>query len=238
MSGFEALAIFASFAGGAVAAITGFGIGSLITPLLASRLGMRLAVPAVAIPHAFGTALRFFLMRKSLDRRVMLTFGVASAIGGLTGAILQIWLAGRILTIILGILLVFSGLTGLFGVKLRFSRRGAYVAGAASGVLGGLVGNQGGIRAGALMGFEVSKEAFVATSTAVGLIVDGVRVPVYLASSGRELLSIWPLVAMCTVAVIAGTFAGRTVLGRIDEEMFRKLVSGLILALGIWLLVA
>lgn len=238
MTGFEALAIAASFAGGAVAAISGFGIGSLITPLLAARLGMRLAVPAVAIPHAFGTAVRFYLLRKNLDRRVMLTFGVASALGGLTGAILQIWLTGRILTIILGILLVFSGLTGLLGIKLRFSRRGAYVAGATSGVLGGLVGNQGGIRAGALMGFEVSKEAFVATSTAVGLIVDGVRVPIYLASSGRELLSIWPLVAMCTVAVILGTFAGRMLLGKIDEETFRKLVSGLILALGIWLLVA
>lgn len=235
---FETLAVAASFFGGAVASISGFGIGSIITPLLASRLGMGLAVPAVAIPHAAGTALRFFLLRQSLDRRILLTFGVASAIGGLAGAIMQMWMRGRILTIILAILLIFSGLTGLFGIKLQFRRRTAYVAGALSGMLGGLVGNQGGIRAGAMMGFDVSRHAFVATSTAVGLIVDGARVPVYLYHSGGELLSIWKLVAMMTAGVIAGTFAGRAVLGYLNEELFRRVVSGLILALGIWLLVS
>jgi uncharacterized protein len=235
---FEALAIVASFAGGAVASISGFGIGSIITPLLASRHGMALAVPAVAIPHVAGTALRFFLLRKNLDRRVLLTFGLASAAGGLAGAIMQIWMRGRVLTIILAILLIFSGITGLLAVKLQFRRRTALAAGAVSGILGGLVGNQGGIRAGAMMGFNVSKEAFVATSTAVGLIVDGARVPVYLFHSGVQLLSIWKLIAMMTAAVIAGTFAGRAVLGYLNEEMFRRVVSGLILALGIWLLVA
>lgn len=235
---FETLAVAASFFGGAVASISGFGIGSIVTPLLASRLGMGLAVPAVAIPHAAGTALRFFLLRQSLDRRILLTFGVASAIGGLAGAIMQMWMRGRVLTIILAVLLIFSGLTGLLGIKLEFRRRTAYVAGALSGVLGGLVGNQGGIRAGAMMGFNVSKEAFVATSTAVGLIVDGARVPVYLYHSGAELLSIWKLVAMMTAGVIAGTFAGRAVLGYLNEELFRRVVSGLILALGIWLLVS
>jgi uncharacterized membrane protein YfcA len=89
-----------------------------------------------------------------------------------------------------------------------------------------------------MMGFHVSKEAFVATSTAVGLIVDGARVPVYLFHSGAQLLSIWQLIAMMTAAVIAGTFAGRAVLGYLNEEMFRRLVSGLILALGVWLLAA
>lgn len=235
---FETLAVAASFFGGAVASISGFGIGSIVTPLLASRLGMGLAVPAVAIPHAAGTALRFFLLRQSLDRRILLTFGVASAIGGLAGAIMQMWMRGRVLTIILAVLLIFSGLTGLLGIKLEFRRRTAYVAGALSGVLGGLVGNQGGIRAGAMMGFNVSKEAFVATSTAVGLIVDGARVPVYLYHSGAELLSIWKLVAMMTAAVIAGTFAGRAVLGHLNEETFRRVVSGLILVLGVWLLVS
>jgi len=235
---FEALAIAAAFFGGAVASISGFGIGSIITPLLATRLGMGLAVPAVAIPHVAGTALRFFLLRKNLDRRVLLTFGLASAIGGLAGAIMQIWMRGRVLTVILAILLIFSGITGLAGIKLQFRRRTAYVAGALSGVLGGLVGNQGGIRAGAMMGFNVSKEAFVATSTAVGLIVDGARVPVYLWNAGRELLSIWELVALMTLAVVAGTFAGRAVLGHLNEETFRRVVSGLILALGVWLLVS
>jgi hypothetical protein len=50
--------------------------------------------------------------------------------------------------------------------------------GAVSGVLGSLVGNQGGIRSLAMLGFDVPRRAFVATATAVGLIVDGARLPV------------------------------------------------------------
>ncbi len=233
---FELVAVLAAFFGGAVAAISGFGIGSILTPLLAVRLGTKVAVAAVSVPHVAGTALRFFLMRKSLDRRILVTFGIASAFGGLIGALLNNWIGGRILTIILAVLLIFSGIVGLLGIALRFSRRTAYAAGALSGVLGGLVGNQGGIRAGAMFGFEVPKEAFVATSTAVGLIVDGARVPVYLFTQGEALLRIWPLIAITTAAVIAGTVAGRAALGKLNEETFRRVVSGLIAALGIWLL--
>jgi len=37
---------------GSVAAVSGFGVGSLLTPVLALRVGTKLAVAAVAIPHA------------------------------------------------------------------------------------------------------------------------------------------------------------------------------------------
>lgn len=233
---FELAVALASFAGGLIAALAGFGIGSIITPLLAMRYGMSLAVPMVAIPHVLGTAIRFWFLRKSLDRHVLMTFGITSALGGLTGAILQIWIGGRVLALILASLLIFAGITGLAGITLRFGRKTAMVAGALSGLLGGLVGNQGGIRAGAMLGYNVSKEAFVATSTAVGLFIDGMRVPVYLLSAGRQLLSVWPTVAIAAVGVVAGTYAGRLVLGRIEEATFKRVVSGLILLLGVSML--
>ncbi len=235
---FPILVALASLFGGAVASIAGFGIGSILTPLLATKLGMKLAVAAVAIPHVTGTAIRFWLLRRSLDRRVLLTFGIASAAGGLAGALLHNWFGGRVLTIILAILLLFSGGMNLFGVTLRFSHGVAYVAGALSGLLGGLVGNQGGIRAGAMTGFDVPKEAFVATSTAVGLIVDGARLPVYLWTEGRELFDVRMIIAIATAGVIAGTLFGRVMLGRLDERLFRRVVALLIIALGVWLLVS
>jgi hypothetical protein len=233
---FELLLAVASFSGGVVASLAGFGIGSLITPLLAARYGMKLAVAMVAIPHVAGTALRFWFLRKSLDRSVLLTFGVTSALGGLTGAVLHSRVGGRSLAFVLAALLIFAGATGLFGVTLRFSRRGAWLAGALSGLLGGLVGNQGGIRAGAMLGFNVPKESFVATATAVALLIDGARVPVYLYTEGDALRGVWPLVTLAVVAVLAGTVAGRMILGRIPEATFKRVVSALILALGVSML--
>ncbi|HEV3486051.1 MAG TPA: TSUP family transporter, partial [Vicinamibacterales bacterium] len=120
--------------------------------------------------------------------------------------------------------------------RVRWGRGAAWVAGALSGMLGGLVGNQGGIRTAAMLGFDVPKESFIATSTAVALFVDGVRVPVYLYTQGRELLAIWQVVLAMTIAVVIGTLVGRMILGRISENVFRRLVSAFIFALGVSML--
>ncbi|MDM7915313.1 MAG: TSUP family transporter [Candidatus Eisenbacteria bacterium] len=152
-----ALALAAALAG-AIAAIAGFGIGSLLTPLVALRYGTRLAVAAVSVPHFIGTAFRLASLWRQIDRRVLVRFGILSAAGGLAGAWLHSSVRGAALTLVLAALLIFAGGATLSGLsrRLRFGRRTAWVAGAVSGLFGGLVGNQGGIRAAALLGFDLS----------------------------------------------------------------------------------
>jgi uncharacterized membrane protein YfcA len=230
--------VVAVLAGG-VASVSGFGIGSLLTPVLAAATDTRLAVAAVSIPHVAGTALRFWMMRSHVDRRLLWRFGLLSGAGGLAGALLQDRANSPVLAAIFGVLLVFAGLTGITGLgeRLRFRGGMAWFAGALSGLLGGLVGNQGGIRSAAMLGFDVPKEAFVATATAVALMVDGARLPVYLATQGREIAAVWPFVLAATVGVLVGTAAGGRILGRVPEQAFRRVVSAVILVLGLATLV-
>jgi hypothetical protein len=225
----------AAVAAGAVASISGFGIGSILTPLLAMWLGTKLAVAVVSVPHFLGTALRFWLIREHVDRHILLSFGITSAIGGLTGALLHVWLRSSILGYVLAALLVFAGVMGLTGAakRLRFGHKAAWVAGAFSGVFGGLVGNQGGIRSAALLGFDIRRDAFVATATAIALLVDVFRMPVYAATQWRPIVLAWPLMLTATIGVIAGTLVGQTVLGWIPERTFRLLVGGIVLVLGL-----
>src|SRR5262245_37432730 len=238
MTAFAPFAVVVGFVAGAVASIAGFGIGSLLTPLLALRLGMQLAVAVVAVPHFAGTALRLWRLRAHVDRRVLGRFGIASAAGGLLGSIAHGLAPNAALAIVLGALLVFAGGLGVAGAssRLRFGRRTAWLAGALSGAFGGLVGNQGGIRSAALLGFDVPKEAFVATATAIGVVVDVARLPVYLVTQGRELADRWPLVTSATAGVLVGTVLGYRVLRRIPEPLFRRAVSILIALLGVALL--
>jgi uncharacterized membrane protein YfcA len=233
------VALIGLFAGG-VAAVAGFGIGSLLTPTLAIDTGTKLAVAAISIPHFVGTAQRFWLLRAHVDRRVLLGFGIASAAGGLAGALAHVWVSSRALAVVFGVVVMIAGISELTGWvrRVRWTRRSAWVAGGLSGLLGGMVGNQGGIRTAALLGFDVPKEAFVATSTAIGLFVDAARMPVYLTTDWRDIARIWPLVLAATVGVVAGTALGTRVLGRLPQERFRRVVGVLLVGLGLYMAVA
>lgn len=236
--GFLIAMTLAGVVAGAIASVSGFGIGSVLTPLLSLRVTTKLAVAAVSIPHVVATTYRFWLLRKHIDRRMLLSFGLMSAAGGLTGALLQIYADSPVLTLVFSCLLIFTGLMGLTGLaqKLRFHGWVAWAAGFLSGMLGGLVGNQGGIRSAAMLGFDVPRQAFVATATAVGVIVDGARLPVYIWNQGSEILSLWPTLTAATIGSIVGTVVGARVLNRIPEPIYRRLVSGLVLALGIYMM--
>lgn len=230
----ESAIFLCAIAAGAVAAVSGFGIGSLLTPLLAVHSGTKTAVAAVSIPHLVGTSIRFWRLRKSLDRRVLWRFGLTSATGGLAGALLNAGAPSHALTIVLGSLLVFAGAAQITGQTQRWRFHGsvAWIAGAVSGLFGGLVGNQGGIRSAAMLGFDLPKERFVATATAIALFVDAARMPVYVVVERTQVAAIWPLVLIATVGVVGGTLAGEPLLTRVPEQRFKQIVGALILLLG------
>jgi uncharacterized membrane protein YfcA len=230
----DALVLVVSVLAGGIAAVTGFGIGSLLTPVLALQMDTRLAVAAVSVPHVIGTAVRFWLLSGGVDRRVFWNFGLTSAAGGLTGALLHGWASSRWLTIVFGALLLFAAASEVTGLARRMRFRGyvAWVAGAVSGLLGGLVGNQGGLRSAALLGFGLSKQSFVATATAVGLLVDGARMPVYVAMQYREMFGIWFWIVLATIGVTIGTVLGNRVLTKIPEMWFHRVLAGVLAVLG------
>jgi len=234
--GFAITLAIGAIVAGAIAAVAGFGIGSILTPVIALHADTKAAVAAVSIPHLLGTMLRFWRLRKHVDRKVFSSFGVASAAGGLMGALLHAHAGSPALTALFGGLLVFAGVAGLTGFSgtMRFGTLSAYIAGTASGAFGGLVGNQGGIRSAAMLGFQIPKESFVATATAIALIVDAVRMPVYFLTEGHRILALWPAVSIATAGVVAGTLGGEKTLRRVPERLFRLLVSLIILVLGLF----
>ena len=230
--------IAASFFAGATASVVGFGIGSLLTPLVALRLGTEQAIVIVALPHLAGSLLRGVLLRHAIDRSVLVRFGILSAVGGLAGALLFARLRTAALTPILGVLLVMTATAGLTGWSTRWRPRGPMVAvlGVLSGFFGGLVGNQGGLRAAALSALGLTPAVFVATSTAIGVIIDVARTPFYLVHGAETVIRQWPLVVACAGGVVAGTLVGERVLLGIPPQRFRIVVSVAIGLLGLWFL--
>ena len=229
---------FVGIIAGAIASLCGFGIGSFLTPLLAIKTGTGLAVAGVSIVHFLGTAFRFWKWKDYINKQVLFSFGLTSAIGGLLGALFHNIFQNIILTIIFAALLIFAGASGMTGIseKWRLSGPLAWIAGALSGLFGGLVGNQGGIRSAAMFGFDLKGKEFIATTTGIALAVDCVRMPVYCLTQWQDILNIWPFLVFGAAGVLIGTELGILALGRIPEKFFKRFVSGMVLVIGIYVL--
>jgi uncharacterized membrane protein YfcA len=99
-------------------------------------------------------------------------------------------------------------------------------------LLGGLVGNQGGIRSAALLGFDLPKETFVGTATAIALFVDGARLPIYLMAQYDEMSALWQWMTLATAGITVGTLLGSRVLARLPESWFRLVLAVILAILG------
>jgi len=224
---------------GATATVVGFGIGSLMTPLLAIEFGTTTAVALVTVPHAAATAVRCWRLRAHVDRTVLVRFGLLSAAGALAGALIYTRVGPGPLTRVLGGLLVLTAVAQLTAWTSRRQARGPVVAvfGLLSGFFGGIAGNQGGLRSAALTAFGLSPLAFVATATAIGLLVDAARTPIYVWHSGAVLRTLWVPIIVAAVGVLIGTFVGERMLLGLSPRRFGQIVGVAIGALGIWMLV-
>src|SRR2546428_9425978 len=65
---FTAIAVVAAFIAGAIAAVAGFGIGSVLTPGLSLKLDLRLAIAPGSLSHPARTNVRFPLLPQPYRR--------------------------------------------------------------------------------------------------------------------------------------------------------------------------
>jgi uncharacterized membrane protein YfcA len=191
------------------------------------------------LPHAAATAVRCWRLRAHVERAVVLRFGLLSAAGALAGAVIYTRLGPGALTRVLGGLLLLTAVAQLTGWTSRWQPRGPLVGlfGLVSGFFGGIAGNQGGLRSAALTAFRLPPLSFVATATAIGLLVDAARTPVYLWHSGPLLQTLWIPIAVATVGVLIGTLIGERMLLGLSPRRFGQAIGAAIGALGIWMLV-
>ncbi|MGH9787420.1 MAG: sulfite exporter TauE/SafE family protein [Candidatus Acidiferrales bacterium] len=231
----------ASLVVAALVVVSGFGLGTALTPLFLLVYDIKTAVFLTAIVHFANTFFRLALFRRHIDWGLLRRFGLLSVIGAVAGSLLQTRIGNPKLELFLGVLLVVLG-----GIELLPARTSGWklprwfdlAGGLASGLLGGLVGNQGALRSGYLLNYGLSKEAFIATGTAIAVLIDLSRLPVYGASYGGELAPLWPYLAALVAAALVGTLVGKRLVERLPQEKFRPVVAVVVALTGLVLIAA
>jgi hypothetical protein len=86
-----------------------------------------------------------------------------------------------------------------------------------------LIGTGGALRATFLTGLKVEKERYIATAAVIALGTDATRIPSYLAN-GFLTEQYYYFIPILFGIALGGSFVGRKIVGRINQEKFKKIV--------------
>ncbi len=258
MTAYLAVAAAALFAAG-LTLYSGFGLGTLLLPVFALFYPIEVAVAATAVVHGANNVFKVSLVGRYADRGVVLRFGITAIVAAFLGAALLGALAGvdrslgwslggvsgttTPLKLVMGALILFFALFELLPRfrEIQFDRKYMPLGGLMSGFFGGLSGHQGALRAAFLVKAGLTTEAFVGTSSVIGLMVDLVRVATYAA------LIIWaggrfevppgsaPLVATGILAAFTGVLIGKRYLHKVKMRWIQLLTGTMLLVVSLLL---
>jgi uncharacterized protein len=214
-----------AFVSEVIGAIAGFGSSTIFLPLALFFVDFETALILVAISHLFGNLGRINFFRHGLDKKIIATFGIPSVLFSFLGATIVGVLSQDILKVILGTFLIVISVIFLLRpeLKLPTNRDTVVTGGCISGLITGLVGTGGVLRATFLTGFNLEKTKYIATAAFIALGTDAARIPSYL-SQGFLLEQYYYYIPILAATAIGGSYIGKRIVGKIDQNIFRKIV--------------
>lgn len=253
-----AIVCVAALVASALTLFSGFGLGTLLTPVFALFFPIEAAVAMTALVHFANNLFKLGLVGKSAIWGIVLRFGLPAAAAAFVGAGLLVYVADLAPIAsyealghqcdIAPVKLVIGSLITIFAL-LELSTRFAKLAipakclpwgGVLSGFFGGLSGNQGAFRTAFLIKTGLDKEAFIGTGVACAVIVDFVRLIVYGAATFFSHFDALPvgaesMVAAATLAAFIGAYLGARILRKLTLRAVQIVVAIFMAAVGLGL---
>lgn len=237
---------------------SGFGLGTILTPVFALFFPVSLAVAMTAVVHLANNLFKIGLVGSDAHWPTVVRFAVPAAFAAILGASvltrvagLQPWISyeyfGRIhhvtpVKALVGVVITVFALLELSPSFARMSFPASWLipGGLLSGFFGGLSGNQGALRSAFLIKLGLSKEAYVGTGVICTVVVDLVRIAVYgltlpIVLSGSSHNEPFTLVLVAAACAFAGSFFGKRLLKKVTLRYVERLVAVTMISIGIGL---
>lgn len=231
---------------------SGFGLGTILTPVFMVFFPVDLAIALTGVVHFFNNLFKLALVGKNADKDVLIRFGIPAVIAAFAGSwvllnitdlepLFRYDLFGKTFIVepvkfIISILLIIFASIDLipYFQKLQFGKEKLPIGGALSGFFGGLSGNQGALRSAFLIKAGLSKEAFIGTAVVVSTFVDFTRLSVYATRFvSTDLIDNIQLVVIATLSAIAGAYLGNKLLKKVTLKFLQVTVAIMLILISI-----
>ena len=235
---------------------SGFGLGTILTPVMILYFPVELAISFTGIVHFLNNIFKIFLVGNHVNKDVLVRFGLPAILSALIGSYILFQLDNnmilysyqlfeynmevKLLKFVISILLLIFALIDLipFFKKLKFEKKTLPLGGFLSGFFGGLTGNQGALRSAFLIKSGLNKKEFIGTTVVISIFVDISRISVYSSNLIEYNISNYYLLAFFAISSgILGSIFGNILLKKITLELIQIIVAILIILIGLGLLI-
>ncbi len=241
----------AAFLASGLTLFSGFGLGTLLLPVMAIFFPIDLAIALTAVVHCLNNFFKLVLMGRYADKTVVWRFGLPAILAALLGAKALLWLSrlqpffsyqflGAQLHImpvkvVVAFLMVFFALFELIPALARISLGEKYLplGGILSGFFGGLSGHQGALRSVFLLKLGLSLESFIGTGIVISLLVDIPRIFLYSLNFPLSGFSQRGLLGAAILAAFGGALLGRLLVKKVTLRLIQHLVAFMLFGIAV-----
>ncbi|MFY0690173.1 MAG: sulfite exporter TauE/SafE family protein [Cyclobacteriaceae bacterium] len=223
---------------------SGFGLGTILTPIFAIFFPIDLAIALTGVVHFINNLFKIILVGKNARKAILIRFGIpailAAFLGAWTLSYINDW--ESILTysigekfyhitpikLVISLVLIFFSIFDLvpFLSSLQFDKNKMPIGGFLSGFFGGLSGHQGALRSAFLIRAGLDKNTFIGTSVVIACFIDFTRLSVYSTRFVESQLQDNLMLVVCAgLSAIAGAIIGKRLLTKVTLGFVQKFVA-------------
>ena len=226
------------FIASAIGTMTGFGISTVMIPVVLLFYPLPQTLFFVGIIHWVGNIWKLVLFRRGIHWKLILSFGIPGIAASFLGALLVFRIPTALLSRILAgfIIIYVLYLFAKPSFKVKESTLTAVSGGVFSGFLAGIFGMGGAVRGLFLSTFDLPKAIYIATAGAIALFIDTTRLMTYFLKGIRlQSLILWGMLIFIPASFLGAKIA-QTVVDRIPQKYFRIVIAVFLFLVAVKLL--
>ncbi|MBS9524882.1 sulfite exporter TauE/SafE family protein [Litoribacter ruber] len=218
--------------------LSGGGASLLLMPLVAVVVGVKAVAPVMTISIGMSSTSKVFFFWRDIDWKLFMWLFPSTIIGSIIGARMFAELSSDYLQILIGLLLVSTVMQFKKKDKpSKFRIKAWHFAPMGLGVsfLSGLIGGVGPLMNSAYLSYGISKESLLGTRSANAILLHLTKIIsyAYLGYVNGEVLKYGIMIGVVSMSAI---YVGKLILGKMSDELFRKIVVASMVVSGVLML--
>jgi len=216
-----------TFIASLIGTVSGFGLSTIMVPVLSLFYSFPIVLLFVGIIHLFGDIWKIIFFRRGANWKLIILFGIPGILFSYVGASLSVGSPEVLLKRFLGgfLLMYVVFLFVRQNWNIPADNRSSITGGTLSGFFAGLFGVGGAVRSAFLSTFNLPKEMYIFTSGMIAFFIDITRITKYITSRTSMPEHLIFILLIAIPISLTGAYTAKKIVNKVPQKYFRLVIA-------------